>query len=423
MTAKKYLLIIGGATASGKTDFAIALARHFHTEILSSDSRQFYREMSIGTAKPTPVELQSVPHHFINSLSIRDDYSAGDYERDALALLEKLYRDRDTVIVAGGSGLFIRALCEGLDNFPEIPPAIRDRVNHWYEKEGLQGLQKRLRESDPQYYTQVDTDNPRRLMRALVVQESTGRPYSLYLKNKSTERPFIPIYLALHRPRTELYERINLRVDKMVTEGLIEEARSLYPHRELNALQTVGYQELFEYFDGKLTSDEAVEAIKQHSRNYAKRQMTWFRNQGSWKQFNPGETDSCIAYIHWLIQENRNLSIEKIDDTHGLKAEILSFLKPEGSPESATLVQSKHQALIVLEATDPAAQKYLLHEALLRVEEKVIFLQQAGPNPVLEDISLQPVASQSLSPLLQAYLKKQTRPLFSVGRPGNSGLS
>lgn len=423
MTAKKYLLIIGGATASGKTDFAIALARHFHTEILSSDSRQFYREMSIGTAKPTPAELQSVPHHFINSLSIGDDYSAGDFERDALTLLDKLYRDRDVVIVAGGSGLFIRALCEGLDNFPEIPPTIRDRVNHWYEKEGLLGLQKRLQESDPQYYTQVDADNPRRLMRALVVQESTGQPYSLYLKNKSPERPFIPIYLALHRPRTELYHRINTRVDKMVTEGLIEEARSLYPHRELNALQTVGYQELFEYFDGKLLSDEAIGAIKQHSRNYAKRQMTWFRNQGSWKQFNPEETDSCIAYIYWLMQENRNLSIKKIDDTHGLKAEMISFCDPNGSPDYATLVQSKQQALIVMDTINPTAQKYLLHEALLRVEEKAVFLQQAGANPILADISLKPVALQSLSPLLQAYLKKPTLPLFSVGRPGNSGLS
>ena len=423
MTAKKYLLIIGGATASGKTDFAIALARHFHTEILSSDSRQFYREMTIGTAKPTTAELQAIPHHFINSLSITDDYSAGDFERDALVLLDKLYRDRDVVIVAGGSGLFIRALCEGLDNFPEIPPAIRDRVNHWYEKEGLLGLQKRLQESDPQYYTQVDTDNPRRLMRALVVQESTGQPYSLYLKNKSPERPFIPIYLALHRPRTELYHRINTRVDKMVTEGLIEEARSLYPHRELNALQTVGYQELFEYFDGKLLSDEAIGAIKQHSRNYAKRQMTWFRNQGSWKQFNPEETDSCIAYIYWLMQENRNLSIKKIDDTHGLKAEMISFCDPNGSPDYATLVQSKQQALIVMDTINPTAQKYLLHEALLRVEEKAVFLQQAGANPILENIYLQPLALQSLSPLLQAYLKKQTLPLFSVGRPGNSGLS
>lgn len=420
MTAKKYLLIIGGATASGKTDFAIALARHFQTEILSSDSRQFYREMNIGTAKPTNAELLAIPHHFINSLSVTDEYNAGDFERDALALLDKLFRNRNIVVVAGGSGLFIRALCEGLDSFPEIPTAVKEKVNHWYDDEGLPGLQKRLREADPHYYAKVDTDNPRRLMRALLICETTGQPYSLYLKNKSPKRSFIPVYLALHRPRTELYDRINLRVDKMVAEGLIEEARSLYPHRELNALQTVGYKELFEYFDGNLSTDEAIAAIKQHSRNYAKRQMTWFRNQGSWKQFNPRELTECITYLHWLMQKNKSLSIEKMDDTNGLKAEILSFLEPEGSPNSATLVQSKQQALIVLNATDPATQKYLLHEALLRVEKKVVFLQQADSNPILEDISLQPAALQSLSPLLQAYLKKQSQLLFLVARPGNS---
>lgn len=297
MVAKKYLIVVSGATASGKTTFAVQLAQHFRTEILSGDSRQFFREMHIGTAKPTAEEMQDILHHFIGHRSIFEPYNVADFEQEALTLLTDLYQHYDTVVAVGGSGLYLKALCEGLDEFPEIPESIRQSVRQLYENEGLIALQTALAAADPVYYASVDRHNPHRLIRALEVCWATERPFSAFRKNRTAPRPFTPIYIQLDWPRTELYERINQRVDAMLTQGLLDEARRLYPHRNLIPLQTVGYQELFDYFDGQITLEDAVLKIKQHSRNYAKRQLTWWRRDGYWQPFHPSQLTEAIEYI------------------------------------------------------------------------------------------------------------------------------
>lgn len=297
MNRQKHLIVIGGATATGKTAVAIQVARHFQTEILSADSRQFYREMSIGTAKPTEEELTQAPHHFINSLSIQSDYTVGEFETEALALLEKLFETHDEVVMAGGSGLFIRALCEGLDEFPEVPKSIVEEIEAKLEREGITSLQTELKLLDPIYYEEVDTNNPHRLIRAISVCRVSGRPFSSYRTKVKKQRFFTPVYVLLDLERPILYERINRRVDDMVQQGLVEEARNLYPFKALNALQTVGYQELFEFFDGNCSLIEAVEKIKQNSRRYAKRQSTWFRKDPHWKVFTPENTHELIDYL------------------------------------------------------------------------------------------------------------------------------
>lgn len=294
---QKYLIVVGGPTASGKTAMAIRLAQHFGTQILSADSRQFFREMNIGTAKASAQELQAVPHHFINSLSITQDYSVGDYERDALALLAKLYQKHQVVILAGGSSLYIKALCEGLDEFPEVPNEVRDAVESLYQQEGLEALQTELAQVDPLYFAQVDQANPQRLIRAIAVYRASGRPFSSFRTQAAEPRFFTPIYLWLDVPRDILYERINQRVDQMLLAGLEAEARDLYPKRQLNALQTVGYQEFFDYFDGTISHAEAVELIKRNSRRYAKRQGTWMRRDGFWHSFAPDQYEEMVKYI------------------------------------------------------------------------------------------------------------------------------
>ena len=286
MSVKKKLIIIGGPTASGKTDCAIQLAQHFGTEILSADSRQFYKEMSIGTAKPQLSDLAKAKHHFIGNLSIHDAYSVGDFERDALAVLETIFETHDTAIMVGGTGLYIRAVCEGLDVFPEVPPPIRDEFEGIFEKQGIEPLQKMLQEIDYEYFIKADIHNPMRLIRALSVWKASGKPFSSYLSGNKVERNFTPVYIALEMPRAILYDRINRRVDLMMAEGLLDEAKALYPFKHLNALQTVGYTELFAHFDGEMTLDEAVDKIKQHTRNYAKRQMTWFRKNDFWQRID-----------------------------------------------------------------------------------------------------------------------------------------
>jgi tRNA dimethylallyltransferase len=286
----KKLIVIGGPTASGKTALAIELALHLKTEILSADSRQFYREMAIGTAKPTLAELAQVPHHFINNLSIHDNYSVGDFEQEALALLNKLFLKYEFVIMVGGTGLYIQALCEGLDSFPDTPLSIRAEFEQIFQQDGIEALQKRLQEIDPQYFKEVDPNNPARLIRALSVWRASGQPYSSFLKKRRTRRDFSPIYFALDIPRLDLYTRINKRVDTMIADGLIDEARTLFPFRHLPPLKTVGYTELFDHFEGKYTEAEAIEKIKQHTRNYAKRQMTWFRKKEDWQWILPSET-------------------------------------------------------------------------------------------------------------------------------------
>lgn len=268
---------MGGPTASGKTGLGIRLARHFNTEILSADSRQFYREMNIGTAKPTSEELAQAKHHFIDNLSVHDAYSVGDYEREAVFLLEKLYKKNDVAIMVGGSGFFIRAVCEGLDDFPDVPAHIREELNQLFENEGIVPLQNELKQRDPEYYAQMDTQNPKRLLRALEVCRATGQSFSHFHNKEKTPREFVPIYIGVDWEREALYERINSRVDMMIEAGLEQEAQELYPLRHLTALQTVGYQEWFDFFDGKIDREEAIRLIKRNSRRYAKRQMTWFR--------------------------------------------------------------------------------------------------------------------------------------------------
>ncbi len=297
MSVKKKLIIIGGPTASGKTDCAIQLAQHFGTEILSADSRQFYKEMSIGTAKPQLSDLAKAKHHFIGNLSIHDAYSVGDFERDALAVLETIFETHDTAIMVGGTGLYIRAVCEGLDVFPEVPLSIRDEFEDIFQKQGIEPLQKLLQEVDYEYFTKADIQNPMRLIRALSVWKVSGQPFSSFRSGNKVERIFTPIYIALDLPREVLYDRINRRVDLMMVEGLLEEAKSLYPYKDLNALQTVGYTELFAHFYGEMTLDEAVDKIKQHTRNYAKRQMTWFRKNDFWYRVDPQQLPNINNWV------------------------------------------------------------------------------------------------------------------------------
>jgi tRNA dimethylallyltransferase len=293
----KYLIVIGGATATGKTALAIQLARHFDTEILSADSRQFYRGMSIGTAKPSTEELAAAPHHFIDSLEVTDPYSVGDFERDALQCLDTIYQKKSVAIVSGGSGLYLRTLCEGMDQFPEISESVKNQVDTGIENGSLSWLQMELERLDPTYYAQVDQQNPARLRRALEVCLASGQPYSAFRGGTRAQRNFQPIYILLDLPRPHLYARIDARVDTMIAAGLEDEARALLPYRHLSALRTVGYEEFFDCFDGNITRAEAIEKIQQHSRNYAKRQATWFRKHGNWQSFAPEQILEIIQYL------------------------------------------------------------------------------------------------------------------------------
>lgn len=272
-----YLLVVIGPTAIGKTALAIQLAQHFQCEILSCDSRQFFKEMTLGTAVPSKEELAAVPHHFIQHISIEDSYSVGDFERDAMAHLDRLFQQNKVQVMVGGSGLYVNAILEGLDEFPDIDPRIREELNLALEEKGLPYLQEKLRELDPVHYEKVALDNPQRVTRALEVSIGTGQPYSSFLAKKKVKRNFVPIVIGLEAPREIMYERINKRVDLMLEAGLVEEVKALIPHQTLNALQTVGYRELFHYLNGNGTLEEAVEEIKKNTRRFAKRQITWFK--------------------------------------------------------------------------------------------------------------------------------------------------
>ncbi len=273
----KTLIVIAGPTAVGKTVVAIKLAQQLKTEIISADSRQFYREMSIGTAKPSDEELAAVKHHFINSHSITESFSVGDFEKQCLQSLEELFKKHDQIIMAGGSGLFIQAITKGFDELPVANAETRERLNQELAEKGIEFLQEKLKTADPDYYRQVDLNNPQRLVRALEVFETTSKPFSSYRKAVANKRAFRVIEIGLDLPRELLYQRINQRVDSMIGQGLVEEVRSLLPYRHLNALNTVGYSELFDYFDGKTDLNTATEFIKQNTRRFAKRQLTWFR--------------------------------------------------------------------------------------------------------------------------------------------------
>ena len=277
--SEKVLKVLEGPTAVGKTALAIQWALEHGTEILSADSRQFYRELDIGVARPSPEELALVPHHFIACKSIREYYSVSLYEQEALGLLQALFQKHDVVILAGGSGLYVNALCHGIDDLPDPDPELRENLKKRLAEEGIESLQEELRRRDPVFYGQIDLQNPARLRRALEVCITTGKPYSALRTAPRKERPFRIERYALNRPKERLYERINLRVDQMMEHGLLEEARALHPYASFNALQTVGYRELFDFFDGKISLDQAVTDIKTHTRRYAKRQLTWLRKQ------------------------------------------------------------------------------------------------------------------------------------------------
>lgn len=297
-----HLITIIGPTAIGKTALSLQLARHFDCEIVSCDSRQFFREMTIGTAVPEPEELALVNHHFIHNKSIFDDYSVGDFEKDALAALQNLFTKRHVAVMVGGSGLYVDAVLKGFDTFPDVPSELREQVRKGYEVDGLEWLQQELEKRDPMYYQTVDTANPQRMMRALEVCLATGQPYSSFLTRENRERNFTPIIIGLDAPRDILYDRINRRVDIMVREGLVEEARRLYPHRDLNALQTVGYRDLFRYFDGEGSLEEALDEIKKNTRRFAKRQLTWFRRTEGVAWFDMTTPLSVILdHIHQKI--------------------------------------------------------------------------------------------------------------------------
>lgn len=279
---KPTLLVIAGPTAVGKTQFAIETALQCESVVLSADSRQFYREMKIGTAAPSNEELTTVKHYFIGNLSIHDYYSVSKYEQDVLQLLPSLFAQHNVVVMTGGSGLYIDAVCNGIDELPDPDPEIRQFVNNIYKNDGIESLRSQLRKVDKAYYNSCNLADHKRMIRAVEVSLQMGKPYSDFLKNPHKKRDFNIIKYCLVRPREELFDRINRRVDLMMEQGLLEEARQLYPYRELNSLNTVGYKELFDFFDGKLSLEQAVTDIKTHTRRYAKRQMTWFKRDGSY---------------------------------------------------------------------------------------------------------------------------------------------
>ncbi len=265
--------------------------------ILSGDSRQFYKELNIGTAKPNKAQLAEVKHYFIDNKNISELYGAGHFEKDALQTLNELFKEHDTIVLVGGSGLYIDAVLNGVDDFIEVPLEIRETLNANYQQNGLEWLQNEVKKLDETYFNSVDTHNPQRLIRALEVCLFTGKPYSSFLNQNKVERPFKAIKLLINCPRETLYAQINSRVDEMMQQGLLEEVKELIGQKHLNALKTVGYKELYAYLDASYTLETAISKIKQHTRNYAKRQLTWFKNQDDFKEFEPGEFEKIISYI------------------------------------------------------------------------------------------------------------------------------
>jgi len=297
MPNTKTLIAIVGPTAIGKTALAIQLAQHFNTEILSADSRQFFKEMEIGTAKPNTEELTAATHHFINSHSVTQPFSTGDFEVEALEKLAQIFENNNLAILVGGSGLYVNALLNGLDEMPEIDLAIREKLNKQLEIDGLSAIQQDLARLDPEYFAKVDQQNPQRMIRGLEVVLSTGRKLSSMLSATKKVRPFKVIKIGLNTDRTVLYDRINKRVDQMISDGLVDEVQSLEKFKELNALKTVGYSEIFDYLDDLISLEQAISAIKQNTRRFAKRQLTWFRRDEKITWFEPNDDKSVINFI------------------------------------------------------------------------------------------------------------------------------
>jgi tRNA dimethylallyltransferase len=298
MPSQKLLVMVVGPTAVGKTALSIELAKHFQTEIISADSRQFFRELNIGTAKPSEKELSTVKHYFIDTLSVKEHYNAGKYEKEASVLIEQLFHQHNILVMVGGSGLYINAVCDGFDNIPEIDKSVQKKITELYKREGLPALQEQLRNLDSDYFNGTDLNNPQRIIRALTVCISSGLPYSSFLKGARKSRDYSIVKLGLSMKREQLYDHINTRVDKMMEAGLLNEVEALLPYKQLNALQTVGYKELFSYLDHQYGLERAIALIKQHTRNFAKRQLTWFKKDKSIHWFEPGKSKDIITLMN-----------------------------------------------------------------------------------------------------------------------------
>ncbi len=302
---QKTLVVLTGPTGIGKTKTGIQIARHFKTEIVSADSRQIFKELHIGTAVPTNIELYTVAHHFIQTHSITENYNASKFELEALKCFEKLFSKYNLVLMVGGSMLYIDAVCKGIDFMPDVDPEIREKLKIRFKKEGLESLRLQLKKLDQEYYKNVDLKNPNRIIHALEICLMTGKPYSSFRSNPKKIRPFKIIKIGLDCPRDELHKRINNRVDKMIVNGLEEEAKKVYQLKHLNSLNTVGYRELFDYFDGLITREKAIELIKRNTRRYARKQLTWFRNDSEMNWFQPEETSKIIDFIENKIDNDK----------------------------------------------------------------------------------------------------------------------
>lgn len=298
MSSGKYLIVVAGPTAVGKTGLCIKLAREYHCEIISADSRQFFKELEIGTAKPKEEEMEGITHHFVNFLSIENEFSAGKFELAVVNLLAKLFNKTDLVIMTGGSGLYIQAVCHGMNDIPEVDPVFRQELYEELDRHGLQPLVEELRYKDPEYYESADKSNTQRIIRALEICRGAGRPYSSFREDKKMMREFDIVKIGLDLEREQLFSRIDARMDQMIADGLFDEAKKLYPFRHLNALKTVGYKEIFNYIEGKYDKDETIRLLKRNSRRYAKRQLTWFKKDEEFAWFHPDDVSGIIRHIN-----------------------------------------------------------------------------------------------------------------------------
>ncbi len=301
---KNTLVILTGPTGIGKTKTGIEIAAHFNTEIISADSRQLFKELSIGTAVPSNIELGNIKHHFIQTYSITENYNASRYESEVLSLIENLFQKYNLLLMVGGSMLYIDAVCKGIDIMPDVDPEVRNKLKLRFEKEGLDSLRLQLKKLDPEYFLQVDLKNPKRIIHAIEICVMTGKPYSSFRSNQKKNRPFNIIKIGLDCDRGVLHSRINKRVDQMIDAGLVEETKNVYYLKHLNALNTVGYRELFSYFDGNISKENAIELIKRNTRRYARKQLTWFRNDPEINWFKPGETKEIIKFIENKISND-----------------------------------------------------------------------------------------------------------------------
>ena len=306
MSSAKTLIVITGPTAVGKTALCLDIAQHFGIPIINADSRQIYKELKIGTASPTSEQLQLVPHYFVGSLSLTDYYSASLFEQQVLEILSRQFHEHDFALMAGGSMMYIDAVCDGIDDIPTVDDVTRETLKRRLAQEGLEALVEQLKELDPEYYEIVDRQNPRRVVHGLEICLMTGKTYTSFHKREKKERPFRIVKIGLNRPREELYDRINQRVDQMMQQGLLEEAKALYPMRQMNALNTVGYKELFDYLDGRWPLEEAVERIKGNTRRYARKQLTWYKKDPQIRWFHPDEKEQIISYISQDYEQRNN---------------------------------------------------------------------------------------------------------------------